>query len=204
MSNRPAGRRRRTNLLFVIMAVAVSALMIAGTLAALLPVGDGTDEPASGDEPAIQVTPGAEVAKLETRVAADPSDVDTIIVLADVLSNSGRVAESYAWYEKAVGLRPDDADLRLAFGRALLRGEQWFDAELQLTRADELAPANATTAFYMGQLAEERPGGDPNAAIEWYRRVIERDPDSLVAQQARTRLSELGADAASPDATPGG
>lgn len=185
------------------MAVAVSALMIAGTLAALLPGGGTSVDQNETDEPAIRVTPGAEVAKLETQVATNPDDAETIVVLAEVLANSGRLTESYVWYEKAIALRPDDPALRLAFGRALLRGEQWFDAELQLSRADELDPANATTAFYLGQLAEERPGGDLAVAVTWYEQAVERDPDSLVGQQARSRLADIGVDGASPTATPG-
>ncbi len=202
MSRRASRDNRGPNAAFVILAVVVAALMIGGTLAALLPMGDSSGDDADTDEPAIQVTPGAEVAKLETQVAANPNDADTIVVLAEVLANSGRLSESYAWFEKGVNLRPDDADLRLAFGRALLRGERWFDAELQLTRANEIDATNATTAFYLGQLAEERPGGDVSVARQWYQEAVDRDPRSLVAQQAQTRISELGGDTASPATTP--
>ncbi|HMM41950.1 MAG TPA: hypothetical protein PKA95_08625 [Thermomicrobiales bacterium] len=202
MSKRASRGRSRPNAAFVIMAVVVVALMVGGALAAILPIGGSSDD-SSNDAPAIQVTPGAEVAKLETQVAANPSDADTIVVLSEVLANSGRLSESYQWFERAVSLRPDDADLRLAFGRALLRGEQWFDAELQLTRANELDPANAATAFSLGQLADQRPGGDQAVARDWYQQSIDRDPESLMAQQARTRLAELGGDSATPSASPG-
>lgn len=202
MSKRAPRGRSGPNAAFVILAVVVVALMIGGTLASILPIGGSSDD-SSTESPAIQVTPGAEVAKLETQVAANPSDADTIVVLSEVLANSGRLSESYQWYERAVSLRPEDADLRLAFGRALLRGEQWFDAELQLTRANELDPANAATAFALGQLADQRPGGDQSVARDWYQQSIDRDPASLMAQQARTRLAELGVDPATPSASPG-
>ncbi len=202
MSKRAPRGRTGPNAAFVIMAIVVVALMIGGTLAAILPIGGSSDGGSANDQPAIQVTPGAEVAKLETQVAANPNDADTIVVLSEVLANSGRLSESYQWYDRAVTLRPEDAALRLAFGRALLRGEQWFDAELQLTRADELDPANATTAFYLGQLAEQRPDGDLALARDWYQRTIDRDPESFVAGQARSRLAELGG-SATPSATPG-
>lgn len=200
--SRRSRRAGSPSLVFVALAVVVVALMIGGTVVALLPIGGSPDDKPVADAPAIQVTPGAEVAKLETAVAAAPNDTDTIVVLAEVLANSGRLTESFAWYERAVVSRPDDPDLRLAFGRALLRGEQWFDAELQLTRANELDATNATTAFYLGELAEQRPGGDVAVARSWYQQAIDRDPASLVGQQATTRLNELG-DGGTPVATPG-
>lgn len=201
MSRRAPRRHNRSNVAFAVLAIVVVLAMVGGTLAVLLPLG-GSSDGGTADQPVIQVTPGAEVARLETQVATNPEDADTVVVLADVLANSGRLSESYPWFEKAVSLRPADASLRLAFGRALLRGDQWFDAELQLTRANEIDPTSATAAFYLGQLAETRPGGDSAVARSWYQKAIDRDPASLVGQQARTRLSELGGDAATPAASP--
>ncbi|MCO5175544.1 MAG: tetratricopeptide repeat protein [Thermomicrobiales bacterium] len=187
---------------FIVIAILIVAVLVLGALAAILPIG-GSNGEQSVDEPSIQVTPGAEVEKLQTQVAENPDDVDTVVILADVLANSGRVEESYAWFERAVNSRPDDADLRLAFGRALLRGERWFDAEIQLNRANDLDDSNATTAFYLGQLAEQRPGGDLGAARTWYQEAIDRDAQSFVAQQAKSRLDALDGSPASPTASPG-
>ncbi|MEI2617239.1 MAG: hypothetical protein V9F06_06310 [Thermomicrobiales bacterium] len=198
----PRGRRG-SHVAFIILAVVVVTLMIGGTLVAVLPLGDSSDSTSSADRPAVQVTPGAEIARLQTQVTEDPIDSAGVVVLAEVLANSGRLSESYVWYQKATALRPDDASLRLAFGRALLRGQQWFDAELQLTMGNDLDVSSAAIAFSLGQLADQRPGGDPATARAWYQQAIDRDPTSLFAQQARTRLAELGGSPATPSVMTG-
>lgn len=201
MSRKPRNQQS-PSIGFIVIAVVIVVVLVLGALAAILPIG-GSDSDQAIDQPEIQVTPGAEVAKLETQVAENPHDTDSVVILADVLANSGRVDESYVWFERAVEARPDDPDLRLAFGRALLRGERWFDAEIQLSRANELDDTSAMTAFYLGQLAENRPGGNLETARSWYQTTIDRDAQSFVAQQAKSRLDALNGSPVSPTASPG-
>jgi tetratricopeptide (TPR) repeat protein len=186
------------------MAVVVITLMVAGGAAGIL-IGSGNstanvDGSVDGEEPSVRVTPGAEVARLETVVAEHPDDVDSMRVLAEVLANSGRVTESVPWFERAIGLRPEDADLRLAFGRALQRAGNWYDAELQVKKATDLDPQSAGAAFYLGQIYENRPNPALDEASTWYKRAAELDPGSVIAQQAHDRLAAIGT--ASPVSSP--
>jgi cytochrome c-type biogenesis protein CcmH/NrfG len=196
----PKRRSRSNNLPFVVMAIVVIVLMIGGGAAGIvIGTGSSSDDDSGnidGEQPSVRVTPGEEVARLETVVAKNPNDVDSIRVLAEVLANSGRITDSVPWFENAIALRPDDADLRLAFGRALQRSGSWYDAELQLKRAAELDPTSANAAFYLGQLYENMPEPRVNDARTWYQRAVDLEPDSVVAQQARDRLTAIG------DATP--
>jgi cytochrome c-type biogenesis protein CcmH/NrfG len=166
-------------------------ILAVGSLAGFIASGfsDGDDV---GD-PVARVTPGAEIARLETQVAGNPSDIDSMVVLADILANSGRVGDAIPWYERAVEQRPDDARLRLAFGRALLRSGSLFDAQLQLTRAVELDPEDAIAAYYLAQLYDAQGGEKTQDARTWYQRSIDLDPESFVAGQALQRLAELDA-----------
>jgi cytochrome c-type biogenesis protein CcmH/NrfG len=162
----------------------------------------GNDEEAGRENPAVIITPGAEVARLETRVATDPSDVDSMIVLAEVLSNSGRISESVRWFERALEVRPDDVPLRVAFAQALQRNQSYFDAEVQYRRALEVDPEYQAAAFYLASLYEELPSPRTDDAVNWYQRCIDIDPDSVIAGQARDRLTALtgsGSPAASPE-----
>jgi cytochrome c-type biogenesis protein CcmH/NrfG len=186
------------------MAVVVIVLMIGGGAAGIVfgTSSSGNDDGGNidGEQPSVRVTPGEEVARLETVVAKDPNDVDSMRVLAEVLANSGRISDSVPWFENAISLRPDDADLRLAFGRALQRSGSWYDAELQLKKASELDPASASIAFYIGQLYEQMPTPRLDQAQTWYQRALDLEPDSVVAQLARERLSALRS--ATPVASP--
>jgi cytochrome c-type biogenesis protein CcmH len=181
---------------FAIVALIVVVFLLLSSLVILIPLGSGGDD---DDDAVILVTPGAEVARLETAIAENPDDIDSIVVLAEVLANSGRIAESIPWFERALERRPEDATLRLAFGRALQRAGNDFDAELQLTRAVELDPNNPAPAFYLGLFHESRQPPDLGQAREWYQRAADTNPDSVIAGQARDRLAAL-----SPTATPTG
>jgi cytochrome c-type biogenesis protein CcmH/NrfG len=186
------------------LAVIVILFLAFGTVAGILASrGGSTNTSDSSDAPA-KITPGAEVNRLETQVAANPTDVQTISVLAEVLANSGRIAESVPWYQRAIDLSPDDEQLRLAFGRALARNGSAFDAELQLKKAVELAPDDPVAAYNLAELYDSMSPPRVDDARNWYQKVVDLAPDSVPATQARDRLVELDATpgAGSPVATP--
>ncbi|MEX1158033.1 MAG: tetratricopeptide repeat protein [Thermomicrobiales bacterium] len=185
---------------FTLVAIGIIVLLLISSALLLIPFGAGGGDDDIDDD-IVRVTPGAEVARLETAIADDPDDIDSMVVLAEVLANSGRISESFPWFERAIEQRPDDATLRLAFGRALQRSGNSFDAELQLKRAVELDPASSAPPFYLGLFYESQEPPDTDAALEWYQRAIDAAPDSLIAGQARDRLAALNP-GASPVSTP--
>jgi cytochrome c-type biogenesis protein CcmH/NrfG len=196
-----ARRRGAAGAGLTLLAIVVIACLAFGTIVAIITErGDNGD--IAGDDAAVRITPGAEVARLETVVANDPNDVDSMIVLAEVLANSGQVARSIPWYERAVAARPNDIAYRLAFGRALQRSGNQFDAELQLTRAFDLDNTSVEAAFYLGLLYEQWQPPRIDDARRWYQRSIDVDPDSVYARQARDQLAGIDASSASPVATP--
>ena len=189
-----------TNRPFTLLAIVIIIFLLASSLLILIPFGMGGGDD-DVDDDVLRVTPGAEVSRLETAIADSPDDVDSMVVLAEVLANSGRITESIPWFERAIEQRPDDATLRLAFGRALQRAGTDFDAELQLKRAVELGPDDPANAFYLAMFYESRETPKLDKARESYQRAIDADPESVIAGQARDRMAALDRDA-SPEATP--
>lgn len=185
MSQRKPGRS------YKIFVLGMSAFLVLGTVGFAIGaiLDERSNSPSSIVEP--DERPGEEIARLETAVAQDPSDTDSMVVLANILANSGRVDESIVWFERATNAEPENGELRLAFGLALFQLSNYFDAEIQLNRAETLLDDNATPAFYLGQLFERRPVPDIDAAIAAYERAVEAGPDTLVAQQAQARLDDL-------------
>jgi tetratricopeptide (TPR) repeat protein len=186
---------------FVLLVVVIVVFLLASSLLILIPFGSGGGSDDTVDDDVVRVTPGAEVAKLETRVAADPNDIDAVMVLAEVLANSGRITESIPWFERAIDSRPEDATLRLAFARTLQRSGSSFDAELQFKKAVELAPEDPSGAYYFGMFYEMSDPPQTDEAREWYQRAIDIDPNSVIAGQAKERLAALEP-GASPTGTP--
>jgi cytochrome c-type biogenesis protein CcmH/NrfG len=198
---RRSRRASKSNLSFAILAIGVIMFLLLGSVIILIPFGGGSGDDDNVDDDVVRVTPGAEVSRMETSIAENPGDVDSMVVLAEVLANSGRISESIPWFERAVEQRPEDATLRLAFGRALQRAGNDYDAELQLKRAVDLAPDDPAPAFYLGLFYETAREPELDEAREWYQRSTDADPDSVIAGQARDRMAALDA-SASPTASP--
>lgn len=184
---------------YIIFVAAMVGLLVIGSVALIArsAFGDGDiDEPDTG----VDTRPGEEVSRLQTAVTENPTDTESMAVLANILANSGQLDEAIGWYERAAEGDPDDGDLRIAFGLALFQLGNDFDASVQFRGAHELLPDTATPPFYLGQINERGSNPDLEAARNWYETAVDVAPDSLVGQQARERLDEL--DAPSPTPTP--
>lgn len=180
---------RRPGRGYKIFVFAMAGFLVLGSVALI--VGSAFDGGGDIKELSEEDRPGEEISRLETVVAENPQDTESMAVLANILANSGRVEEAIPWYERAVNANPDNGDLRLAFGLALFQLGNDFDAEIQLKRAQELMPDSASPSYYLGQLYERQPDPDLEAAREQYERAVEIAPDSFVGEQAQARLDEL-------------
>lgn len=191
--------RAKPSRLYIIFVAVMVGLLVIGSVALIAGTafgGGDVDEP----DTTIDSRPGEEVARLQTAVAENPSDTESMGVLANILANSGRPDEAIGWYEQAVEADSDDGDLRTAFGIALFQLGNDFDATVQLRNAHELLPDSATPSYYLGQISERGANPDLDEARSWYEQAAEIAPDSFVGQQAQERLDEL--DSPSPTATP--
>lgn len=184
---------RRPSRAFTIFAIAVIALMIFFLFAAVIPdlmsnrrSSDGVDLSA-----ALTVTPGAEEARMRERLQQNPNDVNAMMILAQFLANSGKGTEAIQWYDKAIQQRPDDYDLRVAFGRTLMENGFAADAELQLQKAAELQPSNPEPVYLLGQLYQNQNPPRNDDARQKYDQVLKMAPDSSFARQAKDALSKL-------------
>src|SRR5690606_4088042 len=184
---------RRHSRLFVALAVTISAVLVI-TLIEVVVLDLFTSRGSDADDflqPQIAVTPGAQEAEMRTRLQENPDDVNAMLVLADLLANTGRASEAVQWYEKAVQARPDDVGLRVALGRTLMQGGYRLDAEIQFKKAIELAPTNPEPIFLLGQLYQESDPPRESEARAQYERVIEVAPDSVYAERAQEQLDAL-------------
>lgn len=54
------------------------------------------------------------------------------------------------WFDRAIRFRPDDGNVRLVYGVALLKSGERDPAIAQLTKADELLPGNVNVHYNLG------------------------------------------------------
>jgi cytochrome c-type biogenesis protein CcmH/NrfG len=188
----------------LITAIGIGTLLLALLVAVLPTGGSGDDGSQSGDQnTTVQVTPGAEEAEMRARLDKNPNDVDAMVILADLLANSGRGTESIQWYDKAVQAKPDDLSLHVAFGTVLMQYAYNLDAKLQFQKAHELNPKDPQPLYMLGQLFEHQEQPDLAQARDMYEQAEAVDPGSVYAGLAKDRIAELDATpVATPSATP--
>lgn len=131
---------------------------------------------------------------------ANPSDPVAAAAYANYLANTGELTNAIVWYEKAIELAPENANLRLDFARSLADGDMNGDAEFQFEKAIELAPENAEAHFYLAELYYWMNPRRTLDAIDEYERTIELAPESFIGERALERLVDLGV--ATPEASP--
>lgn len=96
------------------------------------------------------------------------------------LINARRYGEAIQVLEEAHALLPDDPDIMMTLGGALIMAGKWNRAERFLQRAVEMHPENARlwlnlAAAILGRL-ELSPRDRQDRAIEAYKKAIELDP----------------------------
>lgn len=124
-------------------------------------------------------------------VENDPDNVDAILLLANVMGNSGRLPEAIPYYEQALDAAPDDASVRLDFARALADGGLQQDAELQFERAMDMQPENQEALYYLAGLYLAWDPARTDEAIALLEQAIAIDPDAFIAEQAGQQLDSL-------------
>ena len=188
-------------LLPLVTAIGVGTLLL-GLLVVLLPIGGSGNngDQSSNSATTVQVTPGAEEAQMRARLQKNPNDVDAMIILADLLANSGRGTESFQWYDKAVQQRPDDQSLRIAFGTVPMQYAYNLDAQIQFQKAHDLNPKDPQPLYMLGQLYENETPPQIAQARTMYQQAEAADPGSVYSGLAKNRIAALDA---TPVATPG-
>ena len=197
-------RQKRGVLLPLVTAIGIGTLLF-GLLIVILPIGGSGNNgnQLSNSSASVQVTPGAEEAQMRARLQKNPNDVDAMIILADLLANSGRGTESFQWYDKAVQQRPDDQSLRIAFGTVLMQYAYNLDAQIQFQKAHELNPKDPQPLYMLGQLYENETPPQIAQARTMYQQAEAADPGSVYSGLAKNRIAALDATpVATPVATP--
>lgn len=123
---------------------------------------------------------------------ADPKSESAALSLAHLYDLQKRTEEARQWYLRAIELSPKNAQTYISL--AILAWKQAGDrsqAERYLHHAIEIAPNRHEAYVWIGHLELER--GNRAAAVEWYSRAIEVNPNSMWGRGALGRtLCEMG------------
>lgn len=144
------------------------------------------------------------IADQETVVARNPNDVDQVVLLANLLGNTGKIQEAIPWYEKALELTPDDAGIRLDFARSLAGANLRTDAEAQFERVLKDEPDNQQAHYYLAELYMNWDPPRTDEAFAHYQRAAAIDPGSFLGERSQNRVDTmtLSTPGATPRSTP--
>lgn len=181
--------------------IVISALVVCSMIAVAVSTIDFSGF-LGGDEDEVLVDPNADlVADQETVVARNPEDVNEVVLLANLLANTGRMNEATDWYERALDIKPDDIGIRLDFARSLQANGMDIDAEAQFLLVLEADPDNLSGHYYLAQLYMDWKPSRQDEARDHLQRAVEINPESFLAEQAVIQLDAMSR--ATPQASPG-
>jgi cytochrome c-type biogenesis protein CcmH len=134
----------------------------------------------------------ANVAKLAKRMESNPSDAQGWIMLARSYDTLGKFDESSKAYEKAVALKPRDANLlaKLAFALAMANGQKFEGRPMELLKqALQIDPDNANVLGLAGGAAFAQK--NYKQAIEYWEKLLKQiPPESELGQAVSEKLRE--------------
>ena len=205
---RRAPKQSRWIMTFNVVAIVVVAAMVLGAIG--VAVFDDLLRGSGNESKPLTVDPN-ETDPVEQQyrdqITRDPNDVAAMSALANYLGNTGNIEEAITWYEKALGITPEDMSLRLDFASALASGGKERDAELQYQKVIQAQPNNAFALLGLARLYRSWSPPRTSDAVAYYQLTIERAGDSVVRDIAQEELAALtgtpvASPAASPDASP--
>lgn len=125
----------------------------------------------------------------ERAVAIAPEDSDAKAVLGDAQLELGRYDEAFSTFQTMIDLRPDLAAYSRVSYALELQGN--IDAAITaMEAAEQAASAPSDAAFAAHQLGElEWNRGNVDAALDHYRRALQRDPGYVRSEAALARAA---------------
>jgi len=137
------------------------------------------------------------IATHEQIVKQDPKNAQAWVQLGNDYFDSHQRERSIEAYGKALALQPDDPDVLTDQG-IMYREVGKFDLAVRnFEHANRVAPRHVQSLFNLG-VVYAYDLRQTEKAIEAWTRVIQLDPNSTQAIQARTALGQLQAGAAPP------
>jgi cytochrome c-type biogenesis protein CcmH len=130
------------------------------------------------------------------RLKRNPKDVEGWRVLGWSYFNTDRFEESSAAYAKAIELSPNNAELRSAYGEALVRaaaGNVTDQAKAVFERTLQLNPADSRAHFFIG-LSKEQAGDKMSALNDWIAILNHGDSSEPWFADLTQRANKLGQD----------
>jgi cytochrome c-type biogenesis protein CcmH/NrfG len=129
-----------------------------------------------------------EIEALESRVKADPSDMPSVLALANMLHDGRFYDRAVVTYQIYLKKRPTDANARVDMGVCMHESGRSKDGVTEIKRALKDDPRHIKAHFNLGIITLSM--GDVKESNSWFKKTVELDPQSDVGQRAQQLLSQ--------------
>ena len=139
---------------------------------------------------------GTMTERLAARLKEQPDDLDGWMLLGRSYLQSGRHGDAIAAYTRAMNLAPNDPDVQVAFGEALVFAADGIvtpPARSAFAQALTENPGQAGARYYLG-LAEVQAGRKQAGYDAWLALARDTPPEAPWAALIRRQLAQLGAE----------
>ena len=141
----------------------------------------------------------AQVTALRNIAEKDPANVQSRVQLGNMYFDAERYQDAIQWYEAALKLNPNDADVSTDLGVCFYYTNQADRAVLQMEESLRISPRHLKTMLNLGIVKAFGKQDLAGAAAMW-EEVIRLAPDSQEGQAAKRSLANL--QAAHPGGSP--
>jgi len=140
-------------------------------------------------DPNAQAALAQATAPLLDAVNKDPNDYDSLVKLGNIFYDGQQYASAIQYYERALGLHPENPDVRTDMGTAY-----WYtgDADKAIAAMEtslKYRPGHPQTLFNLGWV-RWKGKGDPKGAVEAWEKLLKANPDYPQRQQVEQYIAK--------------
>ncbi|MBD3411150.1 MAG: tetratricopeptide repeat protein [Ignavibacteriales bacterium] len=153
----------------------------AATGSQVAPPNSGPNAPAR--DPAASAAIERRLKELRLATAADPSDAEVALELANALNDAGRYRQAIEGYESYLALEPDNPNAVIDMGVCYFNLAEYDVADSVMRSALKIDPDHQIGYYNLGVVNLSK--GDPAEAMRMFERCVEIDPNSEHAKRAK-------------------
>jgi tetratricopeptide (TPR) repeat protein len=150
-------------------------------------LGSGSDMPSGSNVRADIIQ---KMNDLKEYVEENPDDTVKIKEYADLLGSAHKLDEAMPLYDRLLELNPNRVDVLLIKGFLYYKDGNLDDAQAATRKILDIDPTHANAKYNIGAIAIAR--GDTSKAIEVWKDIVDKHPNSQTAGIAQRSLTNLG------------
>lgn len=128
-------------------------------------------------------------APLLDAVNRNPSDYDSLVKLGNLLYDGQQYASAIQYYERALGIHPENPDVRTDMGTAYWYTGNADKAIAAFETALKYSPGHPQTLFNLGWVRWQGKA-DPKSAVEAWEELLKANPDYPQRQRVEQYIAK--------------